>query len=243
MRLKSGRIVARDEVVLPDGTREAYRIRYHGGARRIVLRVTDRALVVTAPPHVRSVEIRAAVDRRREWIATALAEARALAPEPLMFGDRIPLLGGSVVITEASGRGARRLGDRLLVPVGTSIGTSVHAWYRRTARTHFGRMMDGWAPRIGVAPSRLAVRDQRSRWGSASATGAISINWRLVMAPHEVGEYVMVHELVHLHHMDHSPAFWTCLETHWPAHRRERAWLRRHGPRLMTGPQAFDLER
>ncbi len=232
-----------EALLLPDGTRVAYQVRRHGQARRITLRVIDNALVVTAPVGARGHDIRTAVARRRDWVAAALAEARALAPAPLRLGDHIPLLGGAVVIVPGEGRSVRRAGDRLAVPAGASVDVAVEAWYRRTARTHFAAIMDAWAPRIGVRPVRLTVRAQRSRWGSASPAGTISINWRLVMSPPEVGEYVMVHELVHLRHMDHSPEFWACVESYWPAHHRERAWLRRHGPRLMAGPRALDLER
>ena len=198
---------------------------------------------MSAPAHVGTAEIRAAIEHRREWIARALADARALAPKPLAFGDRIPLLGDWVALAPGTRRGAHRIGDRLVVSPGAALGPPVDAWYRRTARAHFRVLMESWAPRIGVAPTSLSVRDQRSRWGSASATGSISINWRLAMAPPEVGEYVMVHELVHLRYMDHSPIFWACVEDHWPEHRRERAWLRRHGPQLMSGPRALERMR
>jgi predicted metal-dependent hydrolase len=243
VRLSPRRQRVPEAVLLPDGTRAAYRIRRHGKARRITLRVTDNALVVTAPVGTRTHEIRAAVERRRDWVAAALAAAGAQAPAPLALGDRIPLLGGSIAIVPGDGRSARRAGERVPVPARASVDATVEGWYRRTARAHFAAVMAAWAPRIGVQPARLTVRAQRSRWGSASPAGTISINWRLVMAPPEVGEYVMVHELVHLRHMDHSREFWACVEAHWPSHRTERAWLRRHGPRLMAGPHALDPER
>ena len=232
-----------EELLLPDGTRTAYEIRRNRRARRITLRVTDNALVVSAPVGACAQEISTAVARRRDWVATALAEARALAPVPLRVGDRIPLLGDSVLIVAGAGRRASRAGDRLAVPAGASVDAAVEAWYRRTARIHFAAVMDAWAPRIGVRPARLTVRAQRSRWGSASPAGTVSLNWRLVMTPPEVCEYVIVHELVHLRHMDHSPEFWACVEAHWPSHRSERAWLRHHGQRVMAGPHALDRAR
>lgn len=231
-----------EELLLPDGTRTAYEIRRHRRARRITLRVTEDLLMVSAPVGARAQEIRTAVARRRDWIATALAEARALAPAPLRVGDRLPLLGDWVLIVPGAGRSASRAGDRLAVPAGVSVEAAVEAWYRRTARTHFAAVMGAWAPRIGVRPTRLTVRAQRSRWGSASPAGTISLNWRLVLTPPEVCEYVIVHELVHLRHMDHSPEFWACVATHWPSHRTERAWLRRHGQQVMAGPHALDQE-
>jgi predicted metal-dependent hydrolase len=242
VRLSPRRRPIVEELLLPDGTRTVYEIRRLRQARRITLRVTDNVLVVSAPVEARAHEIRSAVARRGDWVATALAEARALAPAPLGFGDRIPLLGDSVVIVSGVGRSPTRAGDRLTVPAGASVDAAVEAWYRRTARAHFAAVMDAWSPRIGVRPARLTVRAQRSRWGSASAAGTISLNWRLVMTPPEVCEYVIVHELVHLRHMNHSPEFWACVEAHWPSHRTERAWLRRHGRRVMAGPHARDPE-
>lgn len=228
---------------LPDGTDVPYRVRRHARARRITLRVTNGGLSVTAPARAPAREIRAAIDARRDWIAHAFAQARRSVAAPVGLNDRIPLLGGALEIVAGGRGGVRRTGDRLAVPSGASVPAAIEAWYRRAAREHFGAVMSTWAPRIDVQPARLSVRAQRSRWGSASARGTISINWRLMMAPPEIGEYVMVHELVHLRHMDHSPEFWACVAAHWPSHRTERAWLRGNGAQLMAGPAALDAPR
>jgi len=80
------------------------------------------------------------------------------------------------------------------------------------------------------------VRDQRTRWGSCSRTGTLSFSWRLALAPPDVLEYVVVHELCHLHEHSHRPRFWRLVETHWPGWKTQAAWLREHGEELA----AFD---
>jgi predicted metal-dependent hydrolase len=90
------------------------------------------------------------------------------------------------------------------------------------------------AERLGVTVSRIAVRDQRMRWGSCSRTGSLSFNWRLVLAPHDVLDYVVVHELCHLREPNHSAHFWAHVELARPRFRAPRAWLARHGWELLA---------
>ena len=90
------------------------------------------------------------------------------------------------------------------------------------------------APRLGVVVRRISVRDQRTRWGSCSARGTLSFNWRLVLAPHEVLDYVVVHELCHLREQNHSPRFWALVEELRPDYRAQKQWLKRHGWELLA---------
>ena len=88
------------------------------------------------------------------------------------------------------------------------------------------------AARHGVTVSRVSVRNQRSRWGSCGRDGHISLNWRLVLMPEWVSDYVLVHELMHVRRMDHSPAYWLLVAGACPDYRAARQWLRTHGPSL-----------
>jgi predicted metal-dependent hydrolase len=88
------------------------------------------------------------------------------------------------------------------------------------------------ASRYGVIVSRVSVRNQRTRWGSCGADGHVCLNWRLVLMPAEVRDYVIVHELMHLKRMDHSPAYWRLVAQACPDYQRLREWLREHGPAL-----------
>jgi predicted metal-dependent hydrolase len=90
------------------------------------------------------------------------------------------------------------------------------------------------AGRIGVSYRRIRIGAQRTLWGSCSGTGTLSFNWRLLLAPPAVVDYVVVHELCHLRIQNHSPSFWTLLERHRPHWRLQRAWLREHGPELLA---------
>jgi predicted metal-dependent hydrolase len=105
---------------------------------------------------------------------------------------------------------------------------------RRAARELVAMLVDEEAPEIGVEPKRIHIRDQRSRWGSCSTRGTLSFNWRLVLAPFEVLDYVVVHELCHLREPNHSRRFWKLVEARRPDWREQRDWLHEHGPELLA---------
>jgi predicted metal-dependent hydrolase len=102
------------------------------------------------------------------------------------------------------------------------------------ARELVSALAEEEAGRLGVAYRRIRIGDQRTLWGSCSAAGTLSFNWRLVLAPLEVLDYVVVHELCHLRVPNHSKAFWTLVEGSRPGWREQRDWLRKHGPELQA---------
>jgi predicted metal-dependent hydrolase len=105
---------------------------------------------------------------------------------------------------------------------------------RRAVRELVAMVIDDEASALRVKPKRIQIRDQRSRWGSCSTTGTLSFNWRLVLAPFEVLDYVVVHELCHMRQANHSSRFWKLVEERRPNWRAQRDWLDRHGPELMA---------
>ena len=105
---------------------------------------------------------------------------------------------------------------------------------RQAVRELVAMLIDEEAPTIGVKPERIQIRDQRSRWGSCSTRGTLSFNWRLVLAPFEVLDYVVVHELCHLREPNHSRRFWKLVEQRRPDWRAQRDWLHEHGPELLA---------
>ena len=100
------------------------------------------------------------------------------------------------------------------------------------AQVELPQMLQGWAQRLGLEVAAVSVRDQRTRWGSCGRDGRICLNWRLLLMPEWVRDYVLVHELMHLKRLDHSPRFWTLVEAAYPEYRNARAWLRLNGPGL-----------
>jgi predicted metal-dependent hydrolase len=105
---------------------------------------------------------------------------------------------------------------------------------RLAARELTSMLAEEEAKLLGVTYRRIRIGGQRTLWGSCSARGTLSFNWRLVLAPLEVLDYVVVHELCHLRFPDHSRRFWALVERRRPAWRAQRAWLREHGPELLA---------
>ena len=105
---------------------------------------------------------------------------------------------------------------------------------RRLARRLISETAPAEAARLGVSYHRISIRDTRSRWGSCSSSGSLSFSWRLALAPREILDYVVVHELCHLVHHDHSRRFWSLVEHVRPSFRHERDWLRDHGWELLA---------
>jgi hypothetical protein len=105
---------------------------------------------------------------------------------------------------------------------------------RAVARELVSGLAEEEAERIGVTFGRIRIADQRTLWGSCSPRGTLSFNWRLVLAPFEVLDYVVVHELCHLRVPNHSKRFWTLVEKHRPQWREQRDWLRQNGPELLA---------
>ena len=111
---------------------------------------------------------------------------------------------------------------------------SIDAWYREQARVEVMRLLERETARLCIPYRSVTVRDQRSRWGSCSQRGALSFNWRLIMAPQAVLAYVVVHELCHVVRHDHSPVFWRLVALARSTFREERGWLADHGHELLA---------
>jgi predicted metal-dependent hydrolase len=123
-------------------------------------------------------------------------------------------------------------GDRLLVPTGDHR-PAVERLYRRLARREIGARLDTAVAAVGLSYNGLSIRSQRTRWASCSSNGSMSFNWRLLLAPERVLDYVVWHEVCHLEVLNHSPRFWALVERRFPGWREQRDWLRLHGATLV----------
>jgi predicted metal-dependent hydrolase len=225
-----------------------YTLRRSPRARRVRVSVeSDGAVRVTLP---RRAPLRAADEAVRElapWIQRRRRALARAAAEVARTPGTVPYLDSELWLVPQAGRTrVHRRGDTLLVPdtvargsVGarhesqTGHGDALERWYRRAARAEIAPRLDAAVARAGTAYSRLTIRAQRTRWGSCSTTGAMSFNWRLLLAPEVVLEYVIEHEVCHLEVMDHSPRFWALLASRVPDWRDHAAWLRRYGSTLV----------
>lgn len=105
--------------------------------------------------------------------------------------------------------------------------------YIAAAKEYFPQRVDYFNQFTGGSYNRITIRDQKTRWGSCSAKGTLSFNWRLMLAPPAIPDYVIVHELCHLTYMNHSAAFWQKVESVYPDYRTARKWLKDHGHELI----------
>jgi predicted metal-dependent hydrolase len=220
-----------------------YTLRRSPRARRVRVSVeSDGAVLVTVP---RRASARAADEAVRElapWIERRRRALARAAAEVARTPGTVPYLDRELALVPQPGRTrVHRRGDALLVPGGEgrraaeTRADALERWYRRAARAEIGPRLDAAVARAGTSYNGLTIRSQRTRWASCSSTGAMSFNWRLLLAPEAVLDYVIEHEVCHLEVMDHSPRFWRLLESRVPDWRQHAGWLRRYGSTLVLG--------
>jgi predicted metal-dependent hydrolase len=187
------------------------------------------------------------VRSRQDWVVRHLRRlernrAEAASGGGTADGARVLYRGEPHRIrVEPAGLGERRSaveragaedGDELVVRLGTrdrrSVARVLESWFRERAAEAIARAVATHAEPLRVTPSEVALRDPRTRWGSASKHGRLMFSWRLVLAPPDALETVVVHELAHLRVFGHGPGFWKLVAARRPSHLADRAWLRRH---------------
>ena len=181
--------------------------------------------------------------RQSRWLAEQLRRfaARARADTAWRAGTEVLFRGTLVPLAlEAdSGRPTVRLGATVTFPLAPDVDVAsdlrpiVEGYLLAIAASELPARVAALAAMHGCAVRKVSIRNQRSRWGSCSRRGAISLNWRLVQAPPEVLDYVIVHELMHLREMNHSARFWALVEAACPDFRPSERWLKAHGPSLL----------
>jgi predicted metal-dependent hydrolase len=211
-----------------------YTVRRSSRARRVRVNVhAHTGVEVVLPARAPERAAAAAVSELRPWIERRLREAREVRARIAARAGTVPYLGAPLELVPQPGRTrVHRAGGRLLVPAGDAR-PAIERFYRRSARAEIGPRLDRATALAGSSYSALDIRAQRTRWASCSPTGRMSFNWRLLLAPERVLEYVIWHEVCHLEILDHSPRFWSLLERRWPDYREDRDWLRRHGATLV----------
>jgi len=212
----------------------AYRIRRSTRARAVRVTVDpDGTVTVTLPSRAPERMAAEAVQELAPWIARRRKALARAAEDRARPDGTVPYLGGHLTLAPQPGRTrAHRRGAVLLVPA-DDPGPAIERFYRRAARAEVAPRLDAATARAGTRYAGLTIRGQRTRWASCSSEGGMSFNWRLLLAPAEILDYVVEHEVCHLEVMDHSPRFWALLESRVPDWRRHAAWLRRYGSTLV----------
>ncbi|WP_439572187.1 M48 family metallopeptidase [Phreatobacter sp.] len=221
--------------VVHEGVAYPVALRRMPQARRFTLRVraASRDAVLSMPARARLSDAVAFAHRHGGWIATRLARI----PEGLGFhpGVVVPLRGmAHEVVHRPERRGTVWVEDGAIHVAGDAdfLARRVQDFLKREARRDLEAATRRHAAAIGVKVTRIGIRDQASRWGSASSTGAINYSWRLILAPPFVLDYLAAHEVAHLREMNHSPRFWRIVRDLCPHMEAAKAWLRANGANL-----------
>lgn len=224
-------------------------VRRSDRAKRITLRVLPGArLELVVPARVSTPPLEPLLRRHAVWIGRALdrVAARQVSSAGPVAGEMVPFEGRAYRLVVAPGHAARlavaldHLAGTLTIALPaarcspTDLADALERWYRARAGDALAERVAVRAADLGVSVGRLTIRDQRTRWGSCSSRGNLNFSWRIILAPPPVLDYLAVHELAHLAEPNHGPGFWALVERHCPAFRAHRAWLRQHGPDLMT---------
>jgi predicted metal-dependent hydrolase len=225
--------------------------RLDGEAIPVAVRVSPRASryrlvvpasgppVLTVPPRGRWPDAQAFLDRQAGWLSTRLS--RRPAATRFADGGVIALRGvPHLIVATGSVRGTVSVseidGEKVILLPGDPEHRARRLvdWLRVEARKDLAQRSGVHAETLGVTIKAIALRDQATRWGSCSSSGRLNYNWRLILAPPFVLDYVAAHEVAHLIEMNHSPAFWRACARAMPDMARGRTWLKAHGRELMA---------
>lgn len=214
------------------------------GSRRTADVVIERdgRILVRAPEEVPPEAIEDIVERKRYWIYKNLAEWRDLNATRVLReyrnGEGFLYLGRSYRLLLVADQEAplvlqggrfclrRDIVDRGEVPAAKA---AFRDYYIAAALKRISGRVDYFAPKVGVMPGKVVVKDLSYRWASCSPKGNLAFHWKCMMAPPTIIDYIVVHELCHFHHLDHTDAFWNEVDKVIPAYRERKEWLRKHG--------------
>ena len=209
-------------------------IRRHAQARRISLRLSAArdSIILTLPRRASVASGLRFFHAKSAWILAHVEPESAIA---LADGAVIPILGENCVICHKQGRGIAAINDKSELHIyGDPAFTArrVRDFLKKHLLAECAQRAESMAAQLGKKPRDVKIRDTRSRWGSCSAKGGLTFNWRLVLAPTQVVDYLVAHEVAHLAEMNHGPRFWQVVEELCPHYKAARKWLKAEGHRL-----------
>lgn len=231
-----------------------YHLRRSERAKKTRIIVTSEKIEVVAPLKVSERRIQAFVSAQQDWILDALKRVRdrtqttpSLAPAKYIEGAKVPFQGQHIPLT-IKATTTKRLrvqftDQRFMVYLPTSqtenssehIRTALESWMKQHSRQLALQLIDKHSPKHQLFPRNLRIKTQKSRWGSCGPYNDINLNWLLLLAPPIIMEYVVIHELCHIKHKNHSQDFWQLVAAHMPDYLQHRHWLKQHGASLMRG--------
>ena len=230
---------APDEFVEVGGRRLPLVLVRHPRARRYLLRLNpDGAARVTIPRGGSATEARRFAERSKGWLEQALQRQAARPVRSRLWPVGTPFLfrGASVVIEMAAGvtGNAVRFGSEVVTVANgvTDFRPAIEKHLWKLASQELPTRVHAYAAQHQVRIERVSVRNQKSRWGSCSRRGTISLNWRLIQTPPHVQDYIILHELMHLRQMNHSARFWREVKSVCPDYEIAERWLKQQASLL-----------
>lgn len=214
-----------------EGKEVVLKLRKSARARTYRVIARYRHLEYVIPVRAKKAAAESALARLGEWVFEHNAR---LTQRPELSDDVCWLLGNEFRISPAALRSIQFKDQTLFLPEDCDLTATTERWLRAKAKAEIAPRIERYCREMGVTITKLTVRDQRSKWGSCSSRGTISMNWRLVMAPPELIDYLVVHELAHRIEMNHSPRFWAIVAKHCPEYRNAEKWLKENSDRLMA---------
>jgi predicted metal-dependent hydrolase len=243
-QLLKSRAAPEDETIHLDGFEAA--IRFSARRKTLTIKVAAGKVLVQAPAFATRREIEGFIRHKSHWIREKVAQQAAqlqARQRCWRSGEYLPLLGadlclriepaarnqisleGNILLVRTQGRSTAEAMER-------GVQAQVQRWYKHYAATDFAERLAHWQKITGITASGHCVKTYKARWGSCNHRAELSFNWKLIMAPPAVIDYVVVHELCHIVHFNHSPTYWRLVERHQPDYRVHKQWLRDNGLRL-----------
>ncbi len=229
------------EQVLLAGRTVSYTLTVSSRARhpRLII-ARETGLRVVTPLGYDPHSLQGFIERHQGWILTHLDRLATLPAEPESDASLPPMmlfLGTPHAIRVIVVPGERAVVHEdqaftLIVPEEAAARPALEGWLRARARVAITAQVKARAKEMMLTYGQVAIKDQKTRWGSCSAAGNLNFNWRLLLAPPAVLDYVVVHELAHRVELNHSARFWRVVARYCPQHATHRAWLRTHGAGL-----------
>ena len=215
--------------------------------RTAALHIVGSDLQVRVPEDLGDERVAAILKQKRPWIRTKVAELKRVPPhrsKELVSGESFPYLGRHyrLKIQEGHQVGMCLSGGYLKATIRptdqgeqreTRILQYLQNWYRSRALERLQEKADRYSQQIGVSPAGVSVRNFKSRWGACDKEGQVVFNWNIIKAPHAIADYVVIHELCHLIHPNHSKEFWQLVGRHDSNYAEHRQWLKERGAALL----------
>ena len=215
--------------------------------RTAALHIIGSDLQVRVPEYVEDERVAAFLQKKRPWIRSKVAEIQLLPPhrtKELVSGESFAYLGRHYRLKVQEGHqvGVSLSGGYLKATIRPTeqdehktlkIQQYLQNWYRNKAQERLKEKTERYAKQIGVSPAAVSVRNFKSRWGSCDKNGQVVFNWNIIKAPHSVVDYVVVHELCHLIHPNHSKEFWQVVGRFDSNYLEHRQWLKIKGAGLL----------